>query len=255
MKLNYKTSMSLAAAMGCLGLAATSAQAAIIVTPSHIQGTPTFAVQGTLAAIDAPTTQGSNFSGPDGPDWPEDADDGFAMDSGYSIGPDAGGRPGWEPDGTDAGSAPTGFTFGTADGTQVSWTFDLPDGAVVHNVYSHWFWQSNSGSQSTLSYDEGTLTTIPRPATNSINNLQLQWTDSAAGEHNINFERVFAGDITVAGGDGFAVTFTVDPDSLEGNVFPYIDAVVIDFTPIPEPSAAMLLGLGGLGVFLRRRRK
>ena len=231
------------------------ANAAVVVTGDHIQGTPTYTVQGTLAAVDAPTTQGSNFSGPGGPDWPVDADDGFTIDAGYSIGPDAGGRPGWEPDGTAAGSAPTGFTFSTADGTQVSWTFDLPDGSIVHNVYSHWFHQSNSGSQSTLGYDEGTPTVIVRPATNSINNLQLRWTDSAAADHNINFERVFAGDIPVAGGDGFTVTFTVDPNSLEGNVFPYIDTVVIDYTAIPEPTAAALLGLGGLGLILRRRRK
>lgn len=240
------------AAITCLALLTGSAHAAVIVDGSKVQGTPTYTVQGTLLAIDAPTSQGSNFSGPDGPDWPEDADDGFTMDSGYSIGPDAS-RSGWEPDGTAAGSAQTGFTFSTADGTGVSWTFDLPDGAIVHNVYSHWSHQGNSGSQSTMSYDEGTPTSILRPARNSSSNLVLQWTDSAATDHNRNFERLFAGDITVAGGDGFAVTFTVDPNSLEGGVFPYIDAVVIDYTAIPEPGAALLGALGVL-LLLRRRR-
>ena len=61
----------------------------------------------------------------------------------------------------------------------------------------------------------------------------LQWEDSNLDTHDETFERIFAGDITVAGGDGFVVTFTQFAEG--ANAFPYIDAVVLDFTAAPVP--------------------
>ena len=239
-----KTTTTLAV-LASLGLAATSANAAYVVT--NVQGTPTHAVQGTLLAIDGPqSAQGGNITGPQGPNWAENADDGWELLGGTIF--KETGRSGWEPDGTDDSLAWTGYFNSAASGNQARWTFDVPDGTIIHNVYATWYSQSNSGEGHTFSYNEGALTSFVRAKANSVNNLQLQWTAADNDPHNINFERIFAGDITVAGNDGFAVTF----DAALG--FANIDAVVIDYTAIPEPTTTALLGLGGLALILRRRK-
>ena len=40
----------------------------------------------------------------------------------------------------------------------------------------------------------------------STGDLVLQWTAADSSPHNVNFEHLFTGPITVAGGDGFTVT-------------------------------------------------
>ena len=206
---------------------AASANAAIEVTPEHIvSGSAT----GSLMAIDAPTTQGNRLDGPLGPDWPDDADDGFELLAGAILYPEGGGRIGWEPDGTDDSTKQVAFQYGGA-GTQVKWTFDLPDGAIIHNVYGRWHYQGNSGSGHTWTYDEGTLTTFVQAAGGSAGDLVLQWTAADMDTHNANFQKLFSGPTLVAGGDGFAVTFT------HNGGYPYPEAVVIDYT-VPVPLGA-----------------
>jgi len=239
--MKMKTTSTTLAALASLGLAATSANAAITVTADHIQGTPTHTVQSTLLAIDVPT---GTQTGPAGPNWADDADDGFSLPSGSSS-TDLG-RVGWEPDGTSI--SPSGQGFLQKD-MSATYTFDLADGTVVHNVYSTWGFQGNSGSGHTYTDDEGS-STYTRVAAASTNNLILQWTDSASDTHDANFERIFAGDITVTGGNGYVVTFT----AADTTSFPFVDAVVIDYTPVPEPTTTALLGLGGLALILRRRK-
>lgn len=242
---------SLLAAITGLALFTSSASAAIVVTPDHIQGTPTYAVQGTLLAIDEPASDDTTttfISGPAGPDWPDDSNDGFSVLTGAQIAINEWRGGMWEPDGTPDTGDNVSYMF-NKPGQSVMWTFDLPDGAVIHNVYATWAQQGNSGANHFYSYNEGSLETFVRPAANSTGELVLQWTAADTDTHNANFQRIFAGDITVAGGDGFAVTWTQGDGG-----YPYIDTVLIDYTAIPEPSAA-LLGLGGLALILRRRRK
>ena len=232
----YNLMTSTILAVAGIGLAATSAQAAIIVTPDHIQGVPLFAVQGTLMAIDVPSSDETGAAdAPGGPDWTEDADDGFSMPAAtitnFMFNDDS--RPGWEPDGTDPFAAHISWMW-NQKGQSVTYAFDLPDGAIIHNVFATWYHQGNSLTGHTYTYDEGTLTTFTRTvADQSAGDLVLQWEDSNLDPHDETFERIFAGDITVAGGDGFVVTFTQFAEG--GNAFPYIDAVVLDFTAAPVP--------------------
>ena len=257
MKTNSRTSnlvLTLAAAMTTLAVIATSANASVIVDGSKVQGVPTFAVQGTLLAIDGPQSdQVGNISAPQGPDWADDADDGWELLGGTIFAENN--RVGWEPDGNGGTNADvrTGSFVSAASGNQARWTFDVPDGSIIHNVYARWNHQANAGSGHTYSYDEGVLTQFVRAGANSINDLSLEVLPSNTGPQNISFERIFAGDITVADGDGFAVTF----DAASG--FANIDAVVIDVTlaaagTAPEPSTLILAALGLVGLVGTRRR-
>lgn len=227
------------AAVTLLALAA-SAGAAVVVTADHIVSSA-YGVTDTLQVVDNPSStmaSGGTFSGPAGPDWAENADDGFALLAGSVI-VGEGNRPGWEPDGTgdDWYAAPRIAYSRNAPNTQMTWSFDLPDASIIHNVYADWRYQTNSGTDHVYSYDEGTPTTLTRPAGASGGDLVLQWTSGASTDYNVNFQRLFAGPITVAGGNGFALTFTHGPG---GGHYPYVDAVVLDVTlPAggPEPLA------------------
>lgn len=207
------------------------------VTADKIQGTPTYAVQGTLLVIDGPQSSQSvqTISAPQGPDWPEDIDDGWELLGGSLFRENN--RTGFEADGTPILYL-TGSFSSAASGNQARWTFDLPDGAIVHNVYTRWNYQGNSGSGHIYSCNEGSLLQYATPNSKSINNLTLQWLPSDAGAQNISFERILAGDITVTGGDGFAVTF----DAQSG--FANIDAVVIDYS-LPSGSPYDTWATGG----------
>ena len=224
-------------AMGMV-LAAGKADAAIEVTSGHIVGTPTYAVQGTLQAIDEPSSMDTTttfIDGPAGPDWAENADDGFSVLTGAKIAINEWRANMWEPDGTPDTGDNVSYMF-NKPGESVTWAFDLPDGAIVHNVWATWFHQGNSGTGHTHTYDEGTLTTFTKTAAaGSTGDLVLQWTAADASTYNSPFQRIFAGPIAVAGGDGFVVTFTQVAAG-----YPYIDAVVVDYT-IPPPSGTIFI--------------
>ena len=50
-------------------------------------------------------------------------------------------------------------------------------------------------------------------------------------------------------------TLTIRADNAdEGNAFAAINGFSLTFDPVPEPSSALLLGLGALGFLGRRRR-
>ncbi len=231
------------AAVSVLALAA-SAHAAIIVTPDHIvSGSAT----GTLVAIDVPFAPTYPLSG--GPDWsghaPADpADNGFTTRS-YAIRERFGGRSPWEPDGTpyseawDQGTFPTGSPNVSYNFNLAASGIDVPDGATVNAVYATWT-SRGGGDGATYQYTEGADSgTLPQTHTvNPTGDLVLSWTDDASTTRNANFQRLFAGPITVAGGDGFELTAI---DNL-GNAA-HVDAVVLDVTlpgggpPEPEPPA------------------
>lgn len=158
----------------------------VAVTPDHIV---TGSATGTLRVIDPPKTTG---------------DDGNAAGIGFAGG--TGGDHtfyGWEPDGTDDNTQwVTGWTYGS-----VTYTFDLPDGTVINKVYHEWKGQGNQSATVNYAYDEGTPTSISKShQVGPAGDLVLQWTAADSSTHNVNFETLFTGPITVAGGDGFTVT-------------------------------------------------
>jgi hypothetical protein len=145
---------------------------------------------GSLRIIDPPKTTG---------------DDGSVAGIGFAgtTGGDHTGI-GWEPDGTDDN---TQWNTPWKNGGSVTYTFDLPDGAVISKVYHDWKGQSNQSATVNYAYDEGTPTSVSRShKVNPASDLVLQWTAADSSTHNVNFETIFAGPITVAGGDGFTVT-------------------------------------------------
>ena len=59
-------------------------------------------MQGSLQVVDVPTSETANNTaiiGPQGPDWPQDVDDGFSVLTGARIQTELSGKGGWEPDG------------------------------------------------------------------------------------------------------------------------------------------------------------
>lgn len=59
--------------------------------------------------------------------------------------------------------------------------------------------------------------------------------------------------VAVSSGDTLLVGFTVDVDGLSDGA--EISSLTVDFTPIPEPTTALLASLGLLALFRRRRAK
>lgn len=59
-------------------------------------------------------------------------------------------------------------------------------------------------------------------------------------------------DIAVSSGDTLLVGFTVNVNG--GGDGADISSLEVELTPVPEPSSAALLGLGGLALILRRRK-
>jgi len=227
---------------------ATSAGAAIIVTPDHIvSGSAT----GTLVAIDVPHVATPAYGGPD---WPDDADDGFTTANDGIMEPMGTSR--WEPDGTPIGEAGSYFTYGNGPVPGVKWTFntaasgiDIPDDSIINAIYATWNTRNRDGI--TYQYTEGAASdSIVRQTGGAAPaaDLVLSWVDSLATTRNGNFERIFSTPITVTGGDGFELWGT---DNI-GNAA-HIDAVVLDVTlpggpVIPEPSTFVIWALGLLAL-------
>lgn len=145
---------------------------------------------GDLVIIDPPKTSG---------------DDGSAAGIGFagSTGGDHTGI-GWEPGGTDNNNQ---WNTPWKNGGSVTYTFNLPDGAVINKVYHDWKGQGNQSATVNYAYDEGTPTSVSKNhKVAPVSDLVLQWTAADSSTHNVNFETIFTGPITVAGGDGFTVT-------------------------------------------------
>jgi len=222
-----KRVLTLAAlAMALFGLTV-SANAQIIVTPDHISSGSATA---TLVAIDVPYQATWPASG--GPDWPEDADDGFTTVNNPIQEPRTGVTSNWEPDGTPLSEAVPYFTYGNGPVPSVKYVFDIPDGAIIYAIYATWFTRNKDGC--TYEYTEGAAsdTTGRRQDGAAPNNdLVLSWTDSDTNPHVGDFELLFDGPITVEGGDGFELWAT---DNI-GNAA-HIDAVVIDVEMYTDPN-------------------
>jgi len=231
-KNRIKTALTLAAvAMAILVVATTSANAAIIVTPDHISTDP--GVQSTLLAIDVPFVGTTGFPYTGGPDWPEDADDGFVTVN-AGIGEVVGTNNGrWEPDGTPNTGNQHYQTYNNSAAPDVSYTFDLPDGAIIYAIYATWRTRNKVGGVYT--YSEGASSGNSGQIDQSVNptnDLGLDWTDDVSTVRTAPFQRIFTGPITVAGGDGF----TLNADDTAADNAMSIDAVVIDVEFYIDPN-------------------
>ena len=193
----------------------------VVVTPGHINGVPVYGVTGTLVAVDVPYLGAApSISGPVGPDWPENADDGWRLFSDSSAAPYGSTSP-WEPDGTALAEA---VTLRLGSGQGASYTFDLPAGTVINAIYATW--QSRVSSGATWGYTEGAASdsNIVSMASAPTADLALDWTDAATTVRTGNFQRVLAGPIAVLDGDGFTL------NALRSSNHLLADAVVLDVT-------------------------
>lgn len=257
MKLNHRTLLPLAA----LGLTSITADAAIVVTPSHIVST-TFGVTGTLIAIDVPTVATLPAFG--GPGWTDAADDGFKTRSDGTLA--TAGQGGimeianatgstWEPDGSPL--SPAYQTYNNGGLPDIYYIFnlaasgiDLPDGATINAIYATWRPRGVTGGDYRYNEGAGLVTVRVDHAVAPAADMVLSWTDNTSTVRNANFQRLFAGPIPVTGGDGF--TLELDDSGYKNAM--QIDAIVLDATIIPEPATTGLLGSLLIPLALRRRR-
>jgi hypothetical protein len=233
MKLNHRTLLPLAA----LGLTSITADAAIVVTPSHIVST-TFGVTGTLIAIDVPTVATLPAFG--GPGWTDAADDGFKTRSDGTLA--TAGQGGimeianatgstWEPDGSPL--SPAYQTYNNGGLPDIYYIFnlaasgiDLPDGATINAIYATWRPRGVTGGDYRYNEGAGLVTVRVDHAVAPAADMVLSWTDNTSTVRNANFQRLFAGPIPVTGGDGF--TLELDDSGYKNAM--QIDAIVLDVT-------------------------
>ncbi len=220
-----------------------AAQAGVIVTRGHIVGG---SATGTLVAIDTPHISNANSTTATigGPLWTtggtitaHQADQGFAaLSSASGIREfDIGGTP-WEPDGTPFSQA-RGYFIYTNGTPATTWTFnlaasgiDLPDGTIIHGVYARFGGRNNDRAR--FEFTEGAATgnvLLEQFASASAGNLVMRWFDSGGNPRDSNFQQIFAGPITVTGGNGFQLSIS---DTSSGNAG-HIDAVILD-TSLPK---------------------
>lgn len=227
-----------------LGLGAVGAHAAVIVPATDASFTPT----GTLLAINS-TVNSTTLNTPEF----------TASPSGTITGPGAPGPGGryWEPNGTSIGDEAAVFTNSANTGPIHTFTFnalDLPDGSIIHGIYVRWRAQGNQSSAVDYSYTEGLSSgTVTYNQQANETGASFSWTDSASGgPYTLGFQTLFSGEnIVVGGGNGF--TLTIGHNAVHTNNVIRTDALIIDATIIPEPSTALLGGLGFLALLRRRR--
>jgi hypothetical protein len=238
-----------------LCMAAATSQAAVTISSTKIvSGTITTGAD--MVIINTPrfTDLGVITTGPSGPNWTDDSSDGFRLLSAARTGSTAQGTTRWEVDGRPstesavrfeavAGSPPlVSFTFNLADSG-----INLPDGSVINAIYATWNTRGSSGALYTYTEGLATGTTTIGQISAPVNNLRLNWTDSLSVVQTSTFQRIFNTPITVGGGNGFTLNVGRTGNSTQ------IDAILLDVTLIPEPSTALLGGLGLLCLLCRRR--
>lgn len=236
---NFKTTSALVLSTA-LVLGGTAKAAVIVPNTDMTSGT----VTGTLLAIDMPLSSSDTRT----------AVDGFAIVSGTIGGYPNNAGVYWGPNGSSTSTA------AWTGGGVLSYNFDIPDGSVVNAVYTRWVGQGNQTSNAVFSYSEATSGSVSVNMNgNQASDVTIRYTDSGSTIRNFGFESLFGSAITVAGGDGFTL---IADASVSGNTafgdgdndrVMRIDAVIIDYSPIPEPGAALLGGFGLL-LLLRRRR-
>ncbi len=170
--------------MGAVLLICTaSANAGIIVTSDHIS---TGSAVGTLMAVDVPYF--ATLPGTGGPDWAEDADDGFlvvnhAVQETWTNGQ-------WEPDGTPQAENRAYQVYPNA-APNVTYTFDIPDGSTINAIYATWAKRSNLFGR--YHYSEGAaLDSLDVVQTgHPLTDLGLDWTDDVNAVRTAPFQLLF----------------------------------------------------------------
>ncbi|MCP5538478.1 MAG: PEP-CTERM sorting domain-containing protein [Akkermansiaceae bacterium] len=139
-------------------------------------------------------------------------------------------------------------TYGGTTSLASNPTNDTGHTIALGDVIELTFWARNSGTTDRVivwSLGDINGTTFTPFATDGTGNVTV----NGAFQMFSASKTVGSGDALI--GQSLAVQFrrTVG----DGN-FPAVDDVTLSVTPVPEPSSAALLGLGGLALILRRRR-
>jgi uncharacterized protein (TIGR03382 family) len=238
---NTHRNLGASAFVGLLSLAALPVEAAVIVPNTDMT---TGTVIGTLLAIDSPNVASD----------PRAAVVGFSIVSGTIGHPGSNLTTYWGPN----GSATSAAVF--TNGGVLAYNFDIPDASIVNAVYTRWVGQGNHTSNAVFSFNEATSGSVSvNMNSNQASNVVIRYTDSLDVARGFGFQKLFGSAITVSGGNGFTVTANASVSGSEANIdsdtdkVMRIDAVIIDYSPIPEPATALLGGLGFLALLRRRR--
>ena len=237
-----------------LFLQANSAHAAVIVPNTKI-ASGTITSGATMILINSPHSSELPLGtvGAKGPNWTDNSADGWRQTAQGTVDSGTQGNSPWETDGT---VSPQGQLRFYNSGTSIGQTYtfnladsgiDLPDGSIINGIYASWTTRNTSGA--IYSYTEGVPTgsvTVSHATAPTVN-LALNWTNSLSVVQTANFQRIFSTPITVTGGNGFTLNIRKNGNTHQ------TDAIFLDVTLVPEPSSALLGGLGVLALLRRRR--
>ena len=232
-----KTTLSLATAMGCLGLAATSANAVTLIDTdtgntdwllqtNENQG-PSTLYEGNLVAT---TIDRDGLGDGNNAPWSRGV-----------VGGNASGFIQYQVDGAGTGLA------ATSTGT---WTFSNL-AAGLYDVATSFHPSGGSNIRYTVNGGEVFVDQSTTPAANAGPTFSGNYDNSRTND--IFFTTIGT---SLAITEGGTITITVDNSDNVGAQRTLMDSVgVTRVSAIPEPSTFGLLGLGALGMILRRRRK
>ena len=245
MTIKAKSTLSLAAAMGTLALAATSTNAAVLLTTDFT----------------GMTINGSDPNTADNISWTQtgltvssnsltlenvvaNQNDGELFD--YASGVTA--TNGYFGGNTNLSRSPSDGQWGTTVTVTAG-----SGGTILENVVVNLTYASNSGANNNGNHTTRITATVFNDLNAQIGTItgpDFKPAPSTGGDSTLTFD---TSPLTLDPNDTYTISFLVESETGVGH-YAAFNALTFNGTVVPEPSTTALLGLGGMALILRRRK-